>query len=276
VRVLEDYGYRDELMTVNRILEKQPQGRKQVGPGCENHWWNLLSYVYVRRPALLQMGGGGLQASPNYDFLWSVRDFAKLAWVYDTPLFVYARANESTAPAGDVLFQTEKYELRKLDAPGIVSPIQITGVLPEGESRAKSPVRVAAIDWLKTRAPLDNQHLAYHGHGTAGPPPAGTVVRALRVEPSPGDLADIYAEVEVKEPTTFVIRESWHPRWRAYVDGVEVPVRRVTPDFPAVDIAAGKHVLALRFERPWWAQAAWLLWPGVALAAWLVGRRLRA
>jgi hypothetical protein len=279
VNVLPDYDYRDEMMEVIDVIQHQPPGRKQVGPGCENHWWNLLSYVYAKRPSLLQMGGGGLQASPNYDFLWSVRDFPKLAWVYDTPLFVFARTNSATAPEGETLLQTNRYELRRLPAPGIVSPVQVTGVLPAGESRAGSPVRIAAINWLKSDLPLSDHVLAYDGYGTAGQAPDAKVIRAFRVDPSPGDSADIYAEVEVTQRSTFMARESWHPRWHAYVDGIEVPIRRVTPDFPAIDVAPGKHVLAFRFERPWWAQAAWLAWPGVSLAAWLITwllRRLRA
>jgi hypothetical protein len=274
VNTLYAFDYRDELYRMNEIIKAQPQGKKQVGPGCENHWWNLLSYVYVRRPSLLQMGGGGLQASPNYDFVYSVREFPKLAWVYDVPLFLYAKASGG-APDGEILGQTERYELRRLPAPGPVSPIQVGGVLPEGESRAGSPVRVAAIEWLKTEQPLHDLHLAYYGHGGLMQAPDAKVLRAFRVDPSPGDLADIYAEVEVKQPTTFVARESWHPRWHAYVDGVEVPIRRVTPDFPAIDVPVGTHTLAFRFERPWWAHAAWLAWPGVSLAAFVVLRRLR-
>src|SRR6185295_16417065 len=130
VNTLDAYDYHDEMFEMIDIIDKQPQGKKQVGPGCESHWWNLLSYVYGRRPALLQMGGGGLQASPNYDFVWSIRDLAKLAWVYDTPYLLFARGNESTQPAGEVIARTKGYELRRLPAPGLVSPIQITGILP--------------------------------------------------------------------------------------------------------------------------------------------------
>ena len=69
-------------------------------------------------------------------------------------------------------------------------------------------------------------------------------------------------------------RESWHPRrWHAYIDGVETEIQRVSPDFPAIDVPPGKHTLAFRFERPWWAHAAWLAWPGVVLGAWRLRKR---
>jgi hypothetical protein len=263
--------YRDEMMQIiDALRTAEPKGRKQVGPGCTNHWWNLLSYVYARVPAALQMGGGGLQASPNYDFLWSVRDVAKDAWVFDAPYLVYEKAQSATMPVGETVIETPRYIMVRLPAPGLVSPVQITGVLPAGPINKDSAPRKAAIAWMNTSAPLDNKHLAYAGSGPAGPPPHGTTLRAWRQD-SPGDAADIVAEVEVTAPTTFVIRESWHPRWRAYVDGKPAAIRRVTPDFPAVDVTTpGKHVIQLRFERPWFVDAAWLAWPGTALLAWLL------
>ena len=274
VRVLADYpgSHRDEMMTIIDALKKEPPGRKQVGPGAENHWWNLLSYVYGKVPSMLQMGGGGLQASPNYDFLWTVRDFPKAAWIYDAPYLVFERSKASTMPVGDVVFETGTYIVRRLPTPGLVSPIWITGVLPPGPTGANTAARKAALEWAKTSLPLENRHLVYAGHGLPGIAPAGKTLRAWRQD-SPGDAADLIAEVETAAPTTFVFRESWHPRWHVYLDGVEVPVRRVTPDFPAVDVPTGTHVIQLRFERPWWAQLAWLAWPGAVLAAWL-GLRL--
>ena len=283
--VLADYDnhHRDELLEIADFLRAQPPGRKQVTQGTESHWWNLLTYVYARVPSLLQMGGGGLQASPNYDFVWSVRDLAKLAWVYDAPYLVLKHAPERKGarvpdragdrhPAGTTLLRTAHYEVRRLAAPGLISPVRVTGVLPAG----RGPARAAAIAWLRSDAPLADEVLAYAGHGDAEPrtaQPAATVRRAARQD-SPGDEADLFAEVEVTGPgaTTFVARESWHPRWRAFVDGVEVPVRRVTPDFPAVDVPPGRHLVQLRFERPWWATALWLALPGVTLLAWACHR----
>jgi hypothetical protein len=271
VHVLGDYegSHGAELHIVTERLQAQPPGRKQVGQGAENHWWNLLSYEYGRRPSLLMMGGGGLQASPNYDFLWShSKEFTKSAWAYDAPLLVFEKKHASSMPAGEQVFETKNYLVRRLPAPGLISPVEVTGTLPPG----RKPSHTAALDWYKTEAPLHDRVLAYAGSGGPGGPPHGTVVRSFRQD-SPGDAADLYAEVDATAPTTFMARESWHPRWHAYLDGAPAAVRRVTPDFPAVDAPAGHHVLAFRFERPWWAQAAWLAWPLVPLAAWLVTRR---
>jgi hypothetical protein len=158
--------------------------------------------------------------------------------------------------------------MRRLPTDGLVAPIYITGIMPAGKPEA----RASGIAWLRNEMPLRNRHLVYNGYGGKGVEPHGKTLRAWRQD-SPGDEADIVAELEVTAPTTFVVRESWHPRWHAYVDGKPVAIRRVTPDFPAVDVPAGAKLLQLRFERPWWAQLAWLAWPGAVLAAWL-GLRL--
>jgi hypothetical protein len=261
-----------ELHVINAILANQPQARKQSGPGAENHWWNLLAYAYERVPTTLQMGGGGLQASPNYDFLWTQRDYAKNAWVFDAPYVVFMSSMGSKVPPGQMIGKTANYEIRKLPSPGLVSPVTVTGVLPPGYSH-KQLGHKKALEWIKGEQPMKDEVIAYAGseQGNSAPP-AGKVLRSWR-QSSPGSDPDIVAELDVQSTTTFTVRESWHPRWHAYLDDKEIAVRRVTPDFIAVDVPAGKHTLAVRFERPWWVHASWLAWPLTALAAWWLTRR---
>ncbi|MGE0550231.1 MAG: hypothetical protein AB7O24_05805 [Kofleriaceae bacterium] len=270
----DDKGsHRPQLMKMIELLSSQPQGRKQAGPGATSHWWNQLPYVYARVPALWQLGGGGLQASPNYTFLWHERDYIKNAYLYDAPYVVFQRDKAAGVPVGEVLGQTLNYELRRLPSPGLVSPVQVIEMLPADRKAAHD----RAVEWVKSELPTKDQVYGYRPGAVTAAPEAKTI-RSWRQD-SPGDAADIYAEVEVKAPTTFIARESWHPRWHVYVDGIEAPVRRVTPYFLAVDVAQGHHVIAFRFERPWWAHAAWLAWPatvlGTWLALWMLARRRR-
>lgn len=262
--------HRPELMAIIEALKQQPPGRKQAGPGAENHWWNLLPYAYGRVPALLQMGGAGLQSSPNYDFLWTNRDLAKSAWTYDAPYLVFQRTSSQRMPPGETILQTDHYELRKLRAPGLVSPMHVVGVLPAGY-RTGELGHVMSLAWGKTSLGSADRVLAFAGWGGVGPAPQGRVIQARR-QHSPGGTADIVAEVEAAGTTTFGVRESWHPRWRAFVDGIAMPVQRVTPDFPAVEVGPGKHTLEFRFDRPRWALLVWLAWPFLTIAAWLVFR----
>ena len=278
IRVLGDHANSraEELHMVNAVLARQPQGRKQTGPGAENHWWNLLTYAYQRVPSTLQMGGGGLQASPNYDFLWWLitqqHDYVRTAWIFDAPYLVFMTSLGSKMPIGDTVAKTPNYEVRKLPSPGLVSPVRVTGTLPAGYSH-KGEGHKKALEWMKGDGPMKDEVLAYVGSEQGNSePPAGHTIRSWRQD-SPGSDPDIVAEVEVERTTTFTVRESWHPRWHAFIDDEDVPVRRVTPDFIAVDVPSGKHTIAVRFERPWWAHAAWLAWPLTALAAWFLLRR---
>jgi uncharacterized membrane protein YfhO len=65
------------------------------------------------------------------------------------------------------------------------------------------------------------------------------------------------AQVEVTRtlPVTFRAAVSWHPGWHAAVDGLAVPVQRLTPDILGVDVPPGSHQIELRFRRPWWTWA---------------------
>jgi hypothetical protein len=267
VRVADDFPAiaRDQLGELMPAIRAAGPGRQQARGGAEAHWLNLLPSVHAGRPALLQMGGAALQSSPSYVFLHELRGgehALRAARLFDAPL-VLTRREHAEAFGGTELAASADLVLLALPAPGLVSPVQVMGELPPGRRAA----RAAALRWLASPLPEQDRVLAYHGHGVAGPPPAGRVVAYQRRPPGAGP--DITATVEATATTTIAVRESWHPRWRATLDGRPLPVRRVTPDAMAVDVPAGSHAVAWQFDRPWWLIALWLLWPAAVLA----GRR---
>jgi hypothetical protein len=57
-----------------------------------------------------------------------------------------------------------------------------------------------------------------------------------------------------------VFNEAWHPDWRAYEEGMSIPVKRAMLAFSAVE-TNGSAPVEFRFEPPWWYD--WCAWGGV-------------
>ncbi len=247
IRIATDFPaiHRKELDFLLPVIRAAGPGRIQVR-GVENHWFMMLPYIYADRPALAAFGGAALQSSPNFVYLQAGPDATRAAWIYDAPL-VLTTHDRAKKIGGDLLKETAHFELRQLPSPGLVSPVQVTGELPTGRKR----LRRAVLRWQASDAPMAGQVLAHPGSGIAGPPPDGDVALSWRAGSRLG------AYVDVRSPTTFVIRESWHPRWRATIDGAAATIRRVSPDMLALDVGPGLHRIDLHFDRPLWT---WLLW----------------
>lgn len=274
VRIPSDYPriHREELDVLMAAMTRATPGRVQQrgvntdkADGVENHWFISLPFVYVGRGSLSTFGGAALQSSPNFFYLHANPEPWRAAWIYDAPLVI---TNHERGPniGGELLASTEHFELRELPSPGLVSGVQVVGELPPGRDRARKVV----LEWQRSSQPMNNQVLAHAGHGIAGPPPDGDVLD-IRRAPS-----TITARVVARATTTYLVRESWHPRWTATLDGRPVRIRRVTPDMMAIDVPPGEHVLALSFERPGWQWALWLLLPLAALAGWRLERVIGA
>jgi hypothetical protein len=263
VRLSTDWDtvYRGELAELMPAIAKARPGRLQ-NRGPENHWAMMLPYLEVDRPQLVAYGGAALQSSPNFVYLWATPPPAKAAWIYDAPLVLTTPARGGEI-GGVVLARTAHLELRELPAPGLVGPVQVTGELPPG----RTATRAAVLRWQATDEPLHDRVLAHHGHGIAGAPPDGDARAIVR------GRSRITATLVARTPTTFAIRESWHPRWRATLDGRPARLRRISPDHLAIDVGPGTHQLVVTFRRPWWTWALWLAWPLVALAAAVAARR---
>ena len=70
-------------------------------------------------------------------------------------------------------------------------------------------------------------------------------------------------------PAYLVLAEVWYPGWRAWLDGIEVPIYRADFAFRAVYLPApGEHTLVMRFD-PWlWKAGLAVTGLTLLLAAW--------
>jgi hypothetical protein len=62
------------------------------------------------------------------------------------------------------------------------------------------------------------------------------------------------AEIEVRAaggPTLLVVNDRYYDRWRATVDGVEVPIHRANGLVRAVVVPPGDHIVRMRYAPPW-------------------------
>lgn len=75
------------------------------------------------------------------------------------------------------------------------------------------------------------------------PRPAYGTILAEKV--SPGRYV---AVIDAPEGGTAILKQSYHPGWRAYVDGREVTPRMVMPSYPAVDLSPGEHAVVFRYR----------------------------
>ncbi|NOZ87688.1 MAG: YfhO family protein [Deltaproteobacteria bacterium] len=69
-----------------------------------------------------------------------------------------------------------------------------------------------------------------------------------RIEPLNRKPTVMEYSIETSRPSLAVISETWHPGWKAYLDGIQVPVIKANGCFMAVPVPAGHFVLKIAFE----------------------------
>jgi hypothetical protein len=275
VRVASDFKgvHIEDMKALMPAIRAAPPGRIQARAGADSHWAVMLPYAYADRPASLVMGGAALQSSPNYVYQWELRDIDPEleAYAFDSPLVLFKSAQRDEITGGEVIAEGEVYSVLQFASPGLVGPVRVMGTLPPG----RKAERKATVEWLWSDMPQRDHVLAHHGSGFPddgeGPDSHGYTIESQRR--GSRITAEVMVDDTATTPTTFAIRESWHPRWHATLDGKPVAIRRITPDYMAIDVPPGRHELALHFERATWAWLLWLLWPAVAAGAWLEERR---
>ncbi|MCC6994873.1 MAG: hypothetical protein IT370_09715 [Deltaproteobacteria bacterium] len=262
MRTSRDFSevHRDELATMIDALGRRPGGRVLGGRewGTGSHWWLYLPFAYRGVPPLRAWGGAALQSSPNFQFLREVRSPFESARVWGLRYGLVGAGRASAWPGADKVAETRHDWLLEARGAGAQAGFLFGPVRTLGRVAARGRLLRALVKaWLASGlhgAPREGWFQRDEGAAPA-PGDVGSL-RGARVVSEAEGLSRLSARVQAARATRFVVRVSYHPGWRAEVDGVRVPVRRMMPDVMAIDVPAGAHVIEMRFRRPWWT---WLL-----------------
>jgi hypothetical protein len=84
------------------------------------------------------------------------------------------------------------------------------------------------------------------------------------------------ATVDLNRPAVVMLKMTYHPFWRATLDGQAVRPIMVSPGYVAVECPAGRHEIAFRYQPPWWKTALLLLLFGVPILVWFRDKKIAA
>lgn len=88
-------------------------------------------------------------------------------------------------------------------------------------------------------------------------PPRGTVLS------STGSGDSYRAQVRLLDPGVILFRMSYHPHWRAELDGVAVETMMLSPGYVGIAAPPGEHTVTFRYRPPQWTRT--LAWAGLVL-----------
>lgn len=146
----------------------------------------------------------------------------------------------------------------------------------------------AASHWLESDLPRAKQHPALFFEGVPGdyerlfPLSQAREVIPLASFPleSPRGRGNSEAvesnayetEIDVERESYLMLKASYHPNWRASVDGVEADTVMLMPSYVGVKVAPGIHHVRLEYGPRSWRRILWiaglLVLPLIALAEW--------
>jgi hypothetical protein len=187
------------------------------------------------------------------------------------------RGSRRVATRGDL-------ELRRIEAgTGYLEVVVSVGPPIEADSENLAE----KMKPLLHRSTLGNRRLptvSFNGEPAASP----TVRRGTEVTGFPGTVLQesvalddgwFRGVIDARRPAVVMVKASYHPRWRATVDGKPADTQFVAPSFVGVKVPAGAHVV--QFEYKSYPSYIWLfLLSGLGIAGLVVfdvrARRVRA
>jgi hypothetical protein len=267
------------------VRESQHLGGGRVYAGLLTNWGASYRIGYVpaviellnldadavgftgRVPAITEPAEGRFDDSnpSNYE-LFAVR-------------WVIAPDTQLPPPGGVLTDRAGRHRLYQMPGTGLLQVVDTTAPIATDRQGIDAAIGAFLRSSMAAEAayPVLDLAGASPAHPTAGPGTEfGTTPGHVDVTYDIGGDGVVGGEVTTTRPAAVVLKMSYHPRWRATVDGAPAPLVPVAPGYLAVDVPAGRHVVEFRYHAVSGRET--LAWFGLAVvvlgALHLVDRRL--
>jgi hypothetical protein len=281
-----------DLEDVRQFLEQQPPGR--VYAGLAANWG--AGYTVGSSPmyGILSLDGFDMLGrlyhalSPVGDVQVLFNDSDPTQYDLFGVRYIVAPAGQAVPPFARLIATFGRHHI--YEVPG-------TGYFATGDSTivytgSKGSLLDGSRAWLDSKLPSQGLYpeFALDGRSEAN---AALPVQPLANAPAtipllargstdaaPGSVSDVHAGrgsysavVSATRPLTLVLKSTYHPNWKAEVDGEAVETFMVAPGYLALPLEQGNHQVSLVYRPQWYRK--WLLLIGVAgIGAIAAGERL--
>jgi Dolichyl-phosphate-mannose-protein mannosyltransferase len=265
-----------DARTIIAALSKLPQGRTYAG--LRANWGKDLAFgdlhfrdllTFYRIVALSPPYSG---YSLNSDLIWHFDDSNPSQYDLFNVRYVVAPAALSMPKFLTPLARTSRYILYN----NVVTTgyAEYAAIIARRQVDTQSQLFAQNLNWFKSADPAARRFIRYdfpaEPGGPAGPLstmcPGGRLIEE-RVAPSRFDFSS-----ECSQPSTIVLKVTYHPNWRVFIDGHEETPFMVSPSFIGIDVPAGRHHLTAEY-RSSLLKNALLLLGAVVLAGLFVFHR---
>jgi hypothetical protein len=259
------------------VLGELPPGRAYAGLRAnwgkellfgDLHFYDLLTFYRIAAVSPPYSGW-----SLNSDLIWHFDDHNPAHYNLFNVRYLVAPSRLVMPGFLHPIKETPRYILYRAETSGYAQLADITEI-----KRINSQASLLSQNqsWLMSAEPAAGRFIRYEypvaSDGSAGwassACPDGGSIGEERVLPGQFELL-----VECREATTLVLKVTYHPNWRATIDGRSVQPFMVSPSFIGLDVPAGQHRVRAQYRSPRYKTALLLLGACTLIATICLRRR---
>jgi hypothetical protein len=286
-----------ELAPIIKKLKEDPEARVYAGhSGNWGHTYKIGSveiYQILSAEAISTVTHAPFSWALTTDVGFQFSSTERESYNLYNVRYLLTKEHDAMPPGSQLVLQSGRHSLYRIPMTG---PFSIVSV-PVTVIGDKDTTAYLLLEWAKGLWSRKQSHirLVYEGKPTGEGKvltmedllhfsyegPAGKITQNVfdppgifMTDPPPppsGSIAEVSSSrqeakstIYLDEPGVVIFKETYHPNWRAELDGKSAQTMLLSPGFIGVPVPAGNHRLRMTYESGWWKMVLLLLGPAAA------------